>query len=161
MSIKPDQPMLVIEDSPEDYEATIRFFQKSGVPNPCFHCEDGDEALDFLFHQGDYQDPVAAPRPGIILLDLNLPGADGREILAEVKRDQELKAIPVLVFSSSNLEEDIKACYQAGANSYVKKPVELDEFNRTLQRVKEFWFDTAIIPETSSSSQGVSDKRST
>ena len=84
MKARQNQPILIVEDSPEDYEATVRAFKKSGLANPIFHCKDGDEALDFLFNRGEYADPAKAPRPGIILLDLNLPGTDGREVLSEI-----------------------------------------------------------------------------
>ena len=89
------------------------------------HCASGDDALDFLYHRGRYT-PATAPRPGIILLDLNLPGTDGREVLAEIKAEHGLADIPVVVLTTSADQRDVEACYQAGANSYVQKPVDLD-----------------------------------
>ena len=143
----PHQPILLVEDSPEDYEATVRALRKAGLANPIFRCEDGDEALDFLHRRGRYADEAAAPRPGIILLDLNLPGTDGREVLTEVKADPALRSIPVVVLTTSSDERDIDRCYQAGANSYINKPVDLDGFLRAIQRLKEFWFEVVIVPK--------------
>jgi len=122
--------ILIIEDSPEDYEATKRAFRKAGLKNQINRCEDGDEALDYLFHRGPYADSATAPRPDIILLDLNLPGTDGREVLQEIKADKEICNIPVIVLTTSEDERDIESCYRYGANSYVKKPVDLQGFIR-------------------------------
>lgn len=141
------QPILLVEDSPEDYTATLRAFRKSGLANPIYHCEDGDEALDFLFHTGRYTDPLKAPRPGIILLDLNLPGTDGREVLKEIKNDPVLKKIPVIVLTTSTDERDIAACYDIGANSYIQKPVNLTGFIRAIQLLKEYWFSIVVLPK--------------
>ena len=146
MIMVPQQSILLVEDSPEDYETTVRALRKAGLANPIHRCEDGDEALDFLFHRGRYADPASAPRPGIILLDLNLPGTDGREVLAAVKADQSLRSVPVVVLTTSTDERDIDRCYQAGANSYVNKPVDLEGFMRAVQRLKEFWFEVVIVP---------------
>jgi CheY-like chemotaxis protein len=145
--VGPHQPILLVEDSPEDFEATVRALRKSGLANPIFRCEDGDEALDFLYRRGRYADPKSAPRPGIILLDLNLPGTDGREVLATVKADASLRSIPVVVLTTSTDERDIERCYGAGANSYVNKPVDLDGFMRSIQRFKDFWFEIVIVPK--------------
>src|SRR5262245_37094272 len=120
MKVPSDHPILLVEDSPEDYQATVRAFQKAGLLNPIFRCRDGDDALDFLYRRRAYVDPERAPRPGVILLDLNLPGTDGREVLAEVKGDESLKFIPVIVLTTSADERDVQGCYQAGANSYVQ-----------------------------------------
>ena len=97
----------------------------------------------------DYTNPADSPRPGIILLDLNLPGTDGREVLAEIKGDPSLKTIPVIVLTTSTDEIDIERCYQAGANSYVHKPVGLDGFMTALQRLKDYWFEIVVFPKDS------------
>lgn len=141
------QPILIVEDSPEDFEATVRGLKKAGLANPVYHCEDGDEALDFLNREGAYADHASAPRPGIILLDLNLPGTDGREVLAAVKANPHLKTIPVIVLTTSTDEIDIERCYQAGANSYVHKPVGLEGFMTALQRLKDYWFEIVVFPK--------------
>jgi CheY-like chemotaxis protein len=140
------QPILLVEDSPEDFEATVRALRRAGLANPIYRCEDGDEALDFLRRRGAYADPALAPRPGVILLDLNLPGTDGREVLDAVKADPALRTIPVIVLTTSTDERDVERCYSAGTNSYIKKPVDLEGFMRAIQRLKEFWFEVVIVP---------------
>ncbi|HYH45973.1 MAG TPA: response regulator [Thermoanaerobaculia bacterium] len=146
MRSTPNQPILLVEDSPEDVEATRRAFQRSGLRNPIHHCADGDEALDYLLRRGAYEPPAEAPRPGIILLDLNLPGTDGREVLEEVKRHEEIKHIPVIVLTTSNDERDVAACYRLGANSYVQKPVDLEGFLKAIERLNGYWFEVVILP---------------
>lgn len=140
--------IMVIEDSPEDFEATARGFRKAGLQNPIIHCEDGDEALDYLHRRGKYEDPESSPRPTVILLDLNLPGTDGREVLADIKQHPELCCIPVVVLTTSNDSRDIDACYRAGANSYVQKPVHLDGFIEAIDRLKDYWLEISIVPRT-------------
>lgn len=138
-------PMLLVEDSPEDREATMRAFKKAGMANPIHCCSNGDEALDYLFQRGKYADVQQAPRPNLILLDLNMPGTDGREVLAEVKKSDLLRSIPVIVLTTSTDERDIEGCYQMGANSYVKKPVDLAGFMLSVQRLKDYWFEVVIL----------------
>jgi CheY-like chemotaxis protein len=148
MKVQTEHPILLVEDSPEDYAAMVRAFHKAGLSNPIFRCANGDDALDFLHHRGSFTDLEQTPRPSIILLDLNLPGTDGREVLAEVKADPRFKAIPVIVMTTSDDDRDIAGCYQAGANSYVQKPVSLDRFLRAIQRLKDFWFEIVLLPKT-------------
>ena len=140
------QPILLVEDSAEDAEATVRALRRAGLANPIHHCHDGDEALDYLRRRGQYAAPASAPRPGVVLLDLNLPGTDGREVLAQVKGDVELKQIPVVVLTTSTDQRDIDRCYAAGANSYVKKPVNLEGFLHAIQRLSDYWFEVVILP---------------
>jgi CheY-like chemotaxis protein len=141
------QPILLVEDSPEDFEATQRAFQKSGLKNPLVRCEDGDQALDYLHRRGEYADPARSPRPGVILLDLNLPGTDGRQVLSEVKNSEHLRDIPVVVLTTSADERDITACYRAGANSYIQKPVDIDGFMKAIERLNGYWFEVVILPK--------------
>ncbi|HEY9421242.1 MAG TPA: response regulator [Thermoanaerobaculia bacterium] len=148
MPDSPNQPILLVEDSPEDFETTQRAFRKSGLRNPIFRCADGDEALDYLFHRGKYADAGKAPRPGVILLDLNLPGTDGREVLTEVKADPVLRHIPVIVLTTSSDQRDVDACYRAGASSYIQKPVDLDGFMRAIERLNDYWFEVVILPKS-------------
>lgn len=139
------RPILVVEDSPEDFEATRRSLQRGGLLHPLVHLGNGDEALDYLFRRGHFARD-RSPRPRLILLDLNLPGTDGREVLASIKADDDLRQIPVIVFSTSRDHRDVEACYRAGANSYVQKPVDLPEFRRALDSVKSYWFETVLLP---------------
>ena len=145
--ITTNQPILLIEDSPEDYETTVRSFNRAGVANTFHHCQDGDESLDYLFHRGQYADPASAPRPGIILLDLNMPGIDGREVLMQIKQDKDLRTIPVIVLTTSSDERDIDSCYHDGANSYVQKPVNLTKFIEAIQRLSDYWFEIVLLPK--------------
>ena len=147
MSDNPSQPILLVEDSPEDYETTRRAFEKSGLRNRLFRCADGDEALDYLNQRGIYLDARTAPRPGVILLDLNLPGRDGRDVLEEIKSNETLSSIPVIVLTTSADERDVNACYRAGANSYIQKPVNLEGFIHAVQRLHDFWFEVVILPK--------------
>lgn len=146
MSIGPRQPILLVEDSPEDFEATVRALRRAGLVNPILRCEDGDEALDFLHQRGRFAEPGAAPRPAIVLLDLNLPGTDGRDVLAELKANPALRSIPVVVLTTSTDPRDVERCYHAGANSYIEKPVDLERFMQTIQRFTEFWFHIVVTP---------------
>ena len=147
MKIDDKHVILIVEDNPEDYEATVRGFRSSGVANPIFRCEDGDQALDFLFHQGEYADSEKYPCPGIILLDLDLPGTDGREVLAEIKKTEGLKKIPGVVLTTSSDERDITQCYEDGANSYIIKPVDFSGLIQAIQRLKDYWFEIVVLPK--------------
>ena len=142
------QPLLLVEASPEDYETTLRALRRSGLGNRIFRCGDGDDALDDLYRRGTYTDPAAAPRPGLILLDLNLPGTDGREVLAEIKGHDELKSIPVIMLTTSNAQDDVEACYNDGASSYIQKPVDLPGFVEAIRRLKDYWFEIVILPKS-------------
>ncbi|HEX4794435.1 MAG TPA: response regulator [Humisphaera sp.] len=141
-----NQPVLLIEDSPEDRETTTRALKRAGVTLPIMYCVDGDDALDYLHGRGQYTQSEKNVRPGMILLDLNMPGTDGREVLAEIKQNDELKSIPVLVVTTSHDERDIRTCYQSGANAYIRKPVDLGAFMQTMRRVAEFWLNEALLP---------------
>ena len=138
--------ILLVEDSAEDFETTKRAFRKSGLRNSIVRCTDGDDALDYLYQREAYAPPAKAERPSVILLDLNLPGTDGREVLAVVKHDADLKSIPVIVLTTSSDERDIATCYEMGANSYVQKPVDLPGFFEAIQRLKDYWLEVAILP---------------
>ncbi|HEX9941488.1 MAG TPA: response regulator [Thermoanaerobaculia bacterium] len=143
------QPILLVEDSPEDFETTERAFRRSGLKNPIYRCADGEEALDFLHRRGRFADPSQAPCPGVILLDLNMPGTDGREVLAEIKTDPRLKKIPVIVLTTSSDGRDVEACYRAGANSYIQKPVDIEGFMKAIERLNDYWFEVVILPRES------------
>lgn len=138
--------ILVVEDSDEHFEAVRRAFEKAGITNPVRRCGDGDEALDYLFRRGAYGEPSAAPRPAVVLLDLNLPGTDGREVLDQLKADEALRVLPVVVLSTSSSQGDIELCYRTGASSYIVKPVRFDDFLKTVKNLKSYWFDTVALP---------------
>ena len=140
------QPILIVEDSLPDYQTILRVFRKLRIENPIYHCETGQEALDYLYHRSDYS-LEKAPRPGIILLDLNLPETDGRDILRIVKADHDLKSIPVVVFTTSESEKDIRDCYQNGANSYITKPVDLEKLMDVMSMLRTYWFDIVALPQ--------------
>lgn len=142
------QSLLVIEDSDEDFEALCRVMSRLAVVNPVFRCTDGDEALDFLYHSGFYNQSETAPRPAIILLDLNLPGTDGREILEQIKQDQNLRHIPVVVFSTSSNPKDIEICYQYCVASYILKPIDINRLGKIIQSLITYWLDTVVLPDT-------------
>ena len=136
--------ILVVEDSLEDFEAIKRSLGKAGLINEMDHCDNGDDALDFLFKKGKFTE---AEEPGLVLLDLNLPGVDGREILQKIKTDENLKKIPVVVLTTSNDPRDVEQCYNSGANSYICKPVDFDGFMRSLQALEDYWFRISILPK--------------
>ncbi|MEA5514881.1 response regulator [Nodularia sp. UHCC 0506] len=141
------RPLLVIEDSDEDFEALCRIMKKKAVVNPVFRCSDGEEALDFLYHTGTYSDVPNFPRPAIILLDLNLPGTDGREVLEQIKQNEELKYIPVVVFTTSSNPKDIEICYQYCVASYMLKPIDINRLVETIQSFITYWLDIVILPD--------------
>ncbi len=146
MPLKFSINILIIEDSDEDYEVTERGFIKAGIEKKnLFRCLDGDDALDYLYKKGSYENNDAIWRPDLILLDLNLPGTDGRDVLKEIKSDENLKDIPVLVLTTSLDERDIETCYKVGANTYIHKPVNFYGFMEAIQRLKEFWVEIAIL----------------
>ncbi|MGJ8624402.1 MAG: response regulator [Yoonia sp.] len=140
--------ILIIEDNDDDYEACVSALTLDGnLANGLDRCETGDEALDYLLRRGNFSGENAPARPGLILLDLNLPGTDGREVLAEIKNHDELKAIPVVIMTTSGDDTDIESCYRDGANSYVVKPIDLEGFYGAINRLREYWFEIVVLPE--------------
>lgn len=141
----PSRPwqILLIEDNPADVELTRQCFRESRVPNQVQAVFDGDSVLAFLRQTGPFAE---APRPDLILLDMNLPGIDGREILSLLKRDLRLQTIPVIVLTTSDAASDIHEAYRLGANSYLRKPVNLDEFIEMANLVCAYWFDCVQLP---------------
>lgn len=140
MNERSSLPLLVIEDSDEDFATIERLIQKQDVqPGPVYRCKDGDEALDFLYRLGSYADPASSPRPATILLDLNLPGTDGRHLLRQLKQDKTLQEIPIVVFSTSDNPADVEYCYRSGANGYLIKPIDLAALKRIIEAFIEYW----------------------
>ena len=142
------QPLLLIEDSDEDFEAFGRIMQKLSVTNPIHRCIDGDDALDYLHHGGEYADSDKVRRPAIIILDLNLPGTDGREVLEQIKQDEELKIIPIVVFTTSSNPKDVEICYRYGVNGYIIKPMDVKKLMHTIQILIQYWFEVVILPDS-------------
>ncbi|GAB0058123.1 Response regulator rcp1 [Candidatus Magnetaquicoccaceae bacterium FCR-1] len=135
--------ILLVEDSPGDVELTREALADSKLLNRLYVVEDGEEALDFLRRKGRFAHAV---RPDVVLLDLNLPRRDGREVLEEIKGDPELKAIPVVVLTTSRADEDILRTYQLHANCYITKPVDLNQFFAVVKSVENFWFSVVKLP---------------
>jgi chemotaxis family two-component system response regulator Rcp1 len=135
--------ILLVEDQPDDADLTIDALRDARVRNRITHVEDGVEAMAFLRRQGQYAD---APRPDLILLDLNLPRKNGREVLAEVKHDPDLRRIPVVIMTSSDDEKDILAAYNLYVNCYVTKPVDLDQFIAAVRQIDDFFVQVVRLP---------------
>jgi chemotaxis family two-component system response regulator Rcp1 len=135
--------ILLVEDNPADVRLTMEALKEGRLLNRVSVAEDGVEALAFLRQQGKY---AAEVRPDLILLDLNLPKKDGREVLAEIKDDPELKRIPVLVLTTSTAEQDVLRTYDLHANCYINKPVDFEQFIKVVKCVGDFWFSVVILP---------------
>ena len=135
--------ILLIEDNPADVRLTQEALVNGKVQHELHVASDGEEAMAFLRRQESFRQ---APRPDLILLDLNLPRKDGREVLAEIKADPDLMAIPVIILTSSQAEEDILKSYNLYANGYIVKPVDLDQFFKVITQIKEFWMSIVILP---------------
>lgn len=136
--------ILLIEDNPADVRLTREALRDSKVANELFVARDGDEAMDFLYKRGDFS---AVPRPDLILLDLNLPGKDGREVLKEIKEDPKLKRIPVIILTTSKAEEDILKTYSLHANCFITKPLDFNEFLDVVRRIEDFWLCIVRLPQ--------------
>jgi chemotaxis family two-component system response regulator Rcp1 len=135
--------VLMVEDNPDDVELTREVLVETKLRIDLRAVADGVEAMAFLRQEGQYAD---APRPDLILLDLNMPRKDGRETLAEIKADDHLKLIPVVILTTSQAEEDIAASYLNHANCYVSKPVDLDQFIRVVRSIEDFWLTIVKLP---------------
>jgi two-component system, chemotaxis family, response regulator Rcp1 len=135
--------ILLVEDNPADVDLVMECFEESSVPNRVNTVSNGELALKYLKREGDYADAV---QPDVILLDLNLPRVDGRDVLAVVKKDPQLRHIPVLVLTSSEAEKDIRDCYQLHANCYIIKPAGLNHFYQVTRIIENFWFGVVALP---------------
>jgi chemotaxis family two-component system response regulator Rcp1 len=135
--------ILLVEDNPADVRLTREALKENKLSNNLHVAVDGVEALAFLYKKGKYS---KAPRPDIILLDLNLPKKDGREVLAEIKEEKDLKRIPVVVLTSSKAEEDIVKTYNLHANCYINKPVDFDQFLKVVKSIEDFWISIVKLP---------------
>ena len=146
MDGKLEPAILIVEDSDEDFAALSRAIDKAQFSIPVYRCEDGEEALDFLYHEAEYQDQTIAPRPTIIILDLNLPGTDGTEVLAAIKSDRDLQSIPVIIFSTSSNPKDIEACYRRGVCGYIVKPMNFTKLQELTETLLAYWFKIVKFP---------------
>ncbi|MEU6356079.1 response regulator [Streptomyces sp. NPDC047072] len=135
--------VLLVEDDPGDELMTREAFEDNRIGNTLHVVRDGEEALDFLYRRGEH---TGAPRPDLILLDLNLPKYDGRQVLEKIKSDPELSHIPVVVLTTSAAEEDILRSYKLHANAYVTKPVDLDQFIAAVRQIDDFWVQVVRLP---------------
>ena len=138
--------ILVAEDDPDDFDMIVEVFEENKITNPLFRVPDGVELMAYLRKEGDYEDSSKFPRPGIILLDLNMPKLDGKEALELIKTDPNLKRIPVVVFTSSKLSEDIISSYDLGANSFISKPVNIMDFIRIIRTFSDYWLEIVNVP---------------
>lgn len=142
---KPGRPIeiLLVEDNPIDVGLTEEALEECKVRNNMTVAEDGVQAMAILRKEGQYAN---APRPDLILLDLNMPKKDGREVCAEIKQDPALRRIPVVILTTSQAEQDILKTYDLGANCYINKPVDLDQFTHVVKVVEDFWFTIVTLP---------------
>lgn len=137
--------ILMAEDDPDDRLLACEAFEESRLANELHLVEDGEELMDYLYRRGEYN-KASAPRPGLILLDLNMPRKDGREALREIKADPDLRRIPVVVLTTSKAEEDILRTYDLGVNSFIVKPVTFTDLVEVMQALGRYWFEIVELP---------------
>lgn len=138
--------ILMADDDPEDRLLTQEAFEEAHLTNELAFVEDGEELMDYLKQRGEYAAEGAAPRPGLILLDLNMPRKDGREALAEIRSDPDLQGIPVVVLTTSRADEDILRTYDLGVNSFITKPVTFEGMVNIVQHLANYWFEIVELP---------------
>jgi len=137
---------LLAEDDRGDQELTRRALEQSRIRNDLYIVEDGEEALDYLLRRGRYEDPASSPKPDLMLLDLNMPKMDGKQLLKQMRADPNLRRIPVVALTTSQQESDIIRTYDLGANSYIVKPVDMDQFINAIKILKDYWFQIVVLP---------------
>ena len=135
--------ILLVEDNPGDADLAKEALDSSKVRNRLFIVDDGVKAMEFLRKEGEYK---GVPKPDLILLDLNLPRMDGRQVLAEVKKDKELRMIPIVILTTSSAEEDILRSYNLHANCYITKPIDLNQFMKVVRTIEDFWLTIVRLP---------------
>lgn len=135
--------ILLVEDNPGDAQLAREALSESKFRNTLHHVTSGDAAIDFVERRGDY---VNAVRPDLILLDLNLPGMDGREVLRRIKSDEDLRRIPVVILTTSDAEEDVKKTYAMHANCYITKPIDFRQFVKVVHSIEDFWLSIVVLP---------------
>lgn len=149
MTNKNGQPIVILmaDDDADDRMLTRDALEESRVLNELRFVEDGEELMDYLHHRGRFSDPETAPKPGLILLDLNMPKKDGREALKEIKSDPNLRRIPVVIMTTSKAEEDIFRSYDFGASSFITKPVTFDRLVDLMKAIGEYWVEFVELPD--------------
>lgn len=142
------QTILIVEDNDDDFESTYdAFHEQENFRNPIVRARTGAEALAYLYNEPPFEDTQAYPLPGLMLLDLNLPGIDGKKVLERVRSEPTTHKIPVIVFTTSNDPIDIEKCYAMGANSYIQKPASLSGLIESIRMIKEYWFEISLLPK--------------
>ena len=131
--------ILLVEDNPDDIAICQRALKEAKIINKLWIVRDGQEAIDFVTHQGQYKDPSTSPRPGLVLLDINLPKVNGLDVLKTIKEDPKLKKIPVVMLTVSKRDEDIIKGYNRGCNSFIQKPVDFDKFVQIVKKISLYW----------------------
>ena len=144
--MKPDHAILLVEDNPADIKITQRALRESGIPVDLLVARDGEEAVEYLLRQGKYADDPNWRGPDLVLLDLNLPRLTGRQVLERIRATSSLRAIPVVVLSTSRRLEDVQDIYIAGANTYIEKPQDFNRFVEVLKTIQRYWLETALLP---------------
>ena len=139
--------ILLVEDDPDHAELTVRALKENNILNEVYVASDGQEALDFVYHRGKYSDEKKFPRPGLILLDIRLPKVDGLAVLKQLKDDPQFKSIPIIMLTTSDRDEEIAKSYAGGANSYVVKPVEFEEFMKKIKQLRLYWTIINTLPK--------------
>ncbi len=145
---RPASPIVILlaDDDPDDRMLAKEALEESRLANQLHFVEDGEELLDYLYRRGAYADPASSPRPGLILLDLNMPRKDGREALREIKADPQLRAIPIVVLTTSKAEEDIYRSYDLGVSSFITKPVAFEGLVEVMRTLGKYWFEIVELP---------------
>jgi CheY-like chemotaxis protein len=139
--------ILMADDDRDDCLLVKDAFKESRLANDLRFVEDGEELMDYLYHRGKYADAKISPKPGLILLDLNMPRKDGREALGEIKSDHDLRSIPIVILTTSKQEEDILRSYDVGANSYITKPVTFKELVEVMKSLGRYWLEIVELPD--------------
>ena len=138
--------ILLVEDNPADVEITLEAFRRNNSGARVSVCRDGEDAIDYMFQRNRYVRGLNAPRPDIILLDLNLPRRNGLEVLEQIKKHELLRDIPIIILTTSDRDDDVRNCYHAGANNYLNKPVQFDDCVTLVATIQHYWLDLTKLP---------------
>jgi two-component system, chemotaxis family, response regulator Rcp1 len=148
MGQRSDALILLVEDNPADQQLTVRAFRQGKFNTKINIVNDGQEAMDYLLRQDKYKDNSISPRPDLILLDINMPRKDGKQVLKEIRNNASLKMIPVIMLTTSDLERDVIDSYNLGVNAFISKPVRIADFINIVCKLEEFWFSLSLLPPT-------------